>query len=235
MAPSVYSGLRAGLARWLRVPWDPPTLPVRQGERLVSFRPSPRFLAYLKLWFWIALLVIDGLLTTSWITILIVEPVVGAALFPVYVVVAFVPDIFVYLALQLRYDSTWYVMTDRSLRIRRGIWIIREATITHENVQNVRITQGPIQRRYGIATVIVETAGGGSMGPHGKSAGAHVGILEGLDNAHEVRDQIMARVRASRSAGLGDDRRDAVPRAAWSREHLRALREIRDLLPAASG
>ena len=46
-------------------------------------------------------------------------------------------------------------------RIRRGIWIIHETTITFENVQNVVVQQGPLQRWYGIANVLIETAGGG--------------------------------------------------------------------------
>ena len=64
----------------------------------------------------------------------------------------------VYVALHLRYDTTWYVVTDRSLRIRRGIWVIEETTITFENVQNVSITQGPLERAFGIATLVVDTA-----------------------------------------------------------------------------
>ena len=64
-------------------------------------------------------------------------------------------------AMHLRYDTTWYVLTNRSLRIRRGIWMIHETTITYENVQNVSVNQGPLQRIFGIADVLVQTAGGG--------------------------------------------------------------------------
>jgi uncharacterized membrane protein YdbT with pleckstrin-like domain len=72
------------------------------------------------------------------------------------------PDVIAYVGLHLRYDTTWYVFTDRSLRIRRGIWVIHETTITFENVQNVAVAQGPVQRYFGIADVIVQTAGGGA-------------------------------------------------------------------------
>ena len=52
------------------------------------------------------------------------------------------PDIFAYVGIHLRYDTTWYVLTDRSLRIRRGIMTIHETTISFENVQNVEVRRG---------------------------------------------------------------------------------------------
>ena len=65
----------------------------------------------------------------------------------------FLPDVFAYVGIHLRYDTTWYVLTDRSLRIRRGILTIHETTISFENVQNVEVRQGPLQRYFGIADV----------------------------------------------------------------------------------
>ncbi len=80
-----------------------------------------------------------------------------------------------------------YVLSDRTLRIRRGIWIINEVTITYENIQNVSVRQGPLQRYYGISDLVVQTAGGGGAGPHGEqNLGSHLGLLEGIDNAEDV-------------------------------------------------
>jgi hypothetical protein len=80
-------------------------------------------------------------------------------------------------------------------------------TITYENIQNVSIRQGPVQRLFGISDVLVETAGGGgAVGPHGERAmTGHEGLLEGIDTPVEIRDLIMAKWRSARSAGLGDD------------------------------
>ncbi|MBL0922270.1 MAG: PH domain-containing protein [Phycisphaerales bacterium] len=231
----VYSGVWAGLVRWLRVPPEPPTLPVRAGQPLESFRPGPGFLAYLKFWFWIALLAIDVLILFGWIVILTVDWRVAMWLLVPTLIVAILPDIVAYVAMHLRYDATWYVMTDRSLRIRTGIVSIRETTITFENVQNVKVEQGPVQRRFGIATVVVETAGGGSGGAPGKGGSTrplNQGRLEGLANAEAIRDLIMSKVRASTSAGLGDERPGAEqsrkPRPALGPAHLEALRAMRD-------
>jgi uncharacterized membrane protein YdbT with pleckstrin-like domain len=95
----------------------------------------------------------------------------------------------------------WYVITDRSLLIREGVWSVREITITFANAQNVRVTQGPLERFFGFSTVEVETAGGGTS-----EAGttSHRAQLRGLANPGEVRDVILELLRKQRTAGLGD-------------------------------
>jgi hypothetical protein len=148
------------------------------------------------------------------------------------------PDIVAYVGIHLRYDTTWYVLTDRSLRIRRGILNVHETTISFENVQNVEVRQGPLQRYFGIADVLVTTAGGG-VAQHGKghqssTLGAHVGLLQGLDDAQTVRNQILVCVERTRASGLGDDRPHALDGpgpigvAGLSAQHVAVLREIRD-------
>jgi membrane protein YdbS with pleckstrin-like domain len=229
----MYRGLWAVLVRWFNVPDHPPTLPAGPGETLESFRPAEGFLRYLKFLFWIGLSVIDVGLVLGWLVLTIALPLVGALLaLPVFVV-AVVPDIFAYIAIHLRYDSTWYVMTSRSLRIRRGIWLIHETTITFENVQNVEIKQGPVQRYFGIADVHVDTAGGGGekAGKHGSLASAgHRGLVEGVGEPERIRDLILARLRKSKKAGLGDEPAADHHASAWTDEHVAALREIRDLV-----
>jgi membrane protein YdbS with pleckstrin-like domain len=76
-------------------------------------------------------------------------------------VVIVLPDIIAYVAIHLRYDTTWYVLSSRSLRIRRGVWVIHETTLTFENIQNVSVDSGPLEQWFGIANVMVDTAGGG--------------------------------------------------------------------------
>ena len=51
--------------------------------------------------------------------------------------------------------------------------------------------------------------------------------IEGLADAPRVRDLVLARLRLTRSAGLGDEaKHDEAP--GWTPEHLAALRDIRD-------
>jgi uncharacterized membrane protein YdbT with pleckstrin-like domain len=136
-----------------------------------------------------------------------------------------------YVSIHLGFDTTWYVLTDRALRIRRGVWTIHETTITFENVQNVKITQGPFQRLFGFSDLVIETAGGGGGGPRQQlEHSSHVGLLQGVEAPTVLREQIMERVRASRSAGLGDEhdteQHPASAPTSWSPAHLEALREI---------
>lgn len=231
-----YDGLWGILTSWFRVPRRPPELPTYAGETIESFRPAKGFLKYLKFHFWILLTIFDGAILVGWIVVAIIEPWVGLILAPLALAIAVLPDIVAYLAIHLRYDTTWYVMSPRSIRIRRGIWVIRETTITFENVQNVTIDQGPLQRWFGIADVRLETAGGGSSAggeQNGQSMHAHQGTIEGIADPHRIRDLILERLHNTHLAGLGDEK-PSPPRqqnahgTGWSPQHISALRTIRD-------
>jgi membrane protein YdbS with pleckstrin-like domain len=158
MSKWFYRGLWGILTKWFCVPDEPPTLPASAGEFIRAFRPSDGFLRYLKFQFWLALVVIDVAIIAAWVVVMIALLWLGVLLAPVFLFAMIAPNIVAYLAVHLRYDTTWYVISDRSMRIRRGIWIIHDITITFENVQNVTVNQGPLQRFFRIADVIVQTA-----------------------------------------------------------------------------
>jgi len=226
----VYRGIWGALSKWFRVPTEPPSLPVDGTEQLETFRPAEGFLRYLKFKFWFFLLIADLAILAAWLALLVAFPFAALWLAPLAFAIAVLPDVIAYIAIHLRYDTTWYVFSKQSLRIRRGIWVIHETTITFENIQNVSLNSGPLERFFGIANVVVDTAGGGQPGKdaHGKQQmNYHQGLIEGIDNAGEIRNQILGRVRRSRTAGLGDE--DASS-SGWSAEHLIALGEIRNTL-----
>ena len=110
-AKRVYRGVWALLARWFKVPEAPPSLSSSAGDTIESFRPSRGFLDYLKIQFWLGLLAVDIGLIVLWIVVLVNEPTLGVVLAPVFVIAIVVPDILAYVALHLRYDTTWYVMS----------------------------------------------------------------------------------------------------------------------------
>jgi membrane protein YdbS with pleckstrin-like domain len=204
-----------------------------QGAK--SFRPAEGYLRYLKFQFWILLFIIDVALFIGWIILLANAPgwVSMVLTVPIWILII-VPDIIAYVAIHLRYDTTWYALSDRSMRIRRGIWVIHETTITYENIQNVTVNQGPLQRYFGISDVQVETAGGGSS-PHGQPSTGHQGSLEGVDCPEEVRQLILLKWKQSKSAGLGDDREHALeiqPQQFGNSRQVELLEEIRDLAAA---
>ena len=112
-----------------------------------------------------------------------------------------------YALMRLDYDQRWYVVTDRSLRLRTGIWSVREMTMSFANLQQITVTQGPLQRLLGLADVRVQSAGGGGMesGKHGAAQHSlHTGYFHAVDNAEEIRDLITKRLRQFRESGLGD-------------------------------
>jgi len=246
----VYGGVWGVLAGLFNVPRHPPELPALDGRAPERFRPSANYLALQKFIFWIWLTIIDVVIVGVWLAIAIAMPLVGALLFVPMLVVAIAPDIVAYVALHLRYDTMWYVMNERSIRIRRGIWVIQETTITFENIQNVTVTQGPLQRWFGVATVVIQTAGGGGVThpKHGGGGMTHMGLIEGVADAPRLRDLFLAKMRVSRGAGLGDDHHSAhehdhaeeargagaLSRVAeagggaggWSPAHIIALREM---------
>ena len=115
---------------------------------------------------------------------------------------------FTFLLIVLDYRYRWYVTTDRSLRIREGIWRVQERTMSFVNVQNIGIRQGPLQRLFGIADLQVQTAGGGGQesGQKHEALGdnLHVGYFRGVDNADEIRDAVLAHLRRLRAGGTPD-------------------------------
>jgi hypothetical protein len=115
---------------------------------------------------------------------------------------------FTYMLRRLDYELRWYIVTDRSLRIRTGLISLQESTMSFANLQQVEVQQNPIQRLLGLADVHVQSAGGGSGG-HDSGRGPevdslHTGIFHSVDNATEIRDLILERLRQFRQTGLGD-------------------------------
>lgn len=109
-------------------------------------------------------------------------------------------------AVRLDWELRWYIVTDRSLRIRAGLWSLQESTMSFANLQQVEVMQGPLQRLLGIADVRVQSAGGGGgeVKGHEHHDSLHTGVFHGVDNASEIRDLILDRLRHFRAAGLGD-------------------------------
>jgi uncharacterized membrane protein YdbT with pleckstrin-like domain len=110
-----------------------------------------------------------------------------------------------YFALRLAYEMRWYIVTDRSLRIRSGVWSVEELTMTFANIQQITVKQGPLQGMLGIADVQVLSAGGsGGDGPGEKGSSGHAGHFRGVENADAIRDLILERLRRYKDSGLGD-------------------------------
>lgn len=123
--------------------------------------------------------------------------------------IAFVVQLpFTLIPIILDWELRWYIVTDRSLRIREGVFKVSELTMTFANVQEVSIQQGPLDRLFGVADVRVRSAGGGAGGSshdrEQEEKSGHIGYFRGVDGAPAIRDLILERLRKQRDAGIGD-------------------------------
>jgi hypothetical protein len=109
------------------------------------------------------------------------------------------------LAVRIDYSQRWYMVTDRSLRLRWGVVRIQETTMSFANLQQVSVHQGPLQRLLKLADVEVRSAGGGSgEDEKGSDDSMHRSLFHAVENAPEIRDLILARLQRYRQAGLGE-------------------------------
>ncbi len=234
------AGLKAFLCRFFRVPPQPDPPPGDSASARI-FRAGKNYFRY-KLIVWsISHLVFLATLATV-IPIALFSAPEGSGLQTIFRILAAVLIIglpiemlLTYFLLRLDFEMRWYIVTDRSLRIREGVLSVREKTITFANIQNMTVRQGPVQRLLGLADLEVSTAGGGggadASGKKGLGEDHHTGYFRGVDNAEEIRERIEVGVRRHQGAGLGDredQKRDAGPDSAVEAAR-RLLDEIRSL------
>lgn len=124
----MYDTLKRVALHFLKVPETPPEEPGGTHESVVVFRASPRYLTYLMIPMWVTLagaslgLVIMELVAAialwqkgmAWLGVVIVG--LGILLLTFKAVVF-------YVVTRLNYEMRWYIVTDRSLRIREGVWL----------------------------------------------------------------------------------------------------------------
>ena len=84
-------------------------------------------------------------------------------------------------AIEYRYAS--YRVDANGLEIRRGVYFRAVTNVPRSRVQHTDVAQGPLQRRFGLATLIIHTAGTDSAQVH----------LAGLthDVALRIRDHLL--------------------------------------------
>jgi len=234
----MYNSFRKFCERLLRIPHDPAPPP---GDHVSTriFLAAPNYYKYLLCLLGIRaaagfLIVIVAIVIPfsvmaftftkqgkAWAALLWLIPVVIMAL-------NILSSVFLLAVLRLNFEKRWYVVTDRSLRIREGVTTVREMTVNFANIQNISISQGPLQRMLQIADLRVDTAGGGSHQGKERSENLHTAWFRGIDNANEVRELIQQRLRRLKDSGLGDLEENA-PSAKFefSEAMLAAMREVR--------
>ena len=201
----MYKTIRDAFLHLLALPKGPPE-PPPGGAVVRTFTASPKYLSYRLLALWIgvgAMFLVAGALAIGAVFEgwpLAVGAAIVAATGLVILIVGYVTN-------RIEFDLRYYILTDRSLRIREGVFLLRESTLTFANVQNLRIRKGPIQQLFGIADVLVDTAGGagGMKNAEGQAMErGHRGTIQGIEDPTEVRDLVLNLLKKYRDAGLGD-------------------------------
>jgi len=98
--------------------------------------------------------------------------------------------ILLYLALLApprRYRAWGYGMDAEELQVRRGVWVRVHTVVPLDHVQHIDVSQGPLERAFGICSLVLHTAG---------TLHSQI-VLPGLARAtaERIRDEIRGRIR----------------------------------------
>lgn len=184
----------------LKVDFTPPHLP--EGSELVrALKPSDRWLGYRYLQtmfgflnqfvgFGIAVIALMAKLK-GW----------GVALALLLCAVEFFVIGLALVTTRVDFELRHYLVGDRSLRVAQGAWKKEEVTLSYANVQNLEVTQGPLERLFGFKSLTISTAGADTT-PGAENS--HLVTLVGLENADELRALILNMLKQQKDTGLGE-------------------------------
>ncbi|UHA76153.1 PH domain-containing protein [Paenibacillus sp. 481] len=85
-----------------------------------------------------------------------------------------------------RYNRWSYAIQEQSIELHHGIWLWKRTMIPMVRVQHVDMKQGPLLRRYGLASITISTA-----------AGSHQIPALTVQTAEQVQRQVMAYAEVS--------------------------------------
>jgi membrane protein YdbS with pleckstrin-like domain len=155
-------------------------------------RLDPAFVPYERLGGWVSIAFVLGL---GPIAIGIFWLWSEASLPKVLVIVALWALLLVFLVVtnwimpEKRYERFRWILSPAGLEIRHGVIFRTITSVPRARVQHTDVAQGPIQRRFGLASLVIHTAGQ-------QDSEIHLGGIT-FDTARAIRDDLMA-------AGAGD-------------------------------
>lgn len=95
------------------------------------------------------------------------------------------------------YQTMKYKLTGHEMTWRRGVWFRNTGIVPYNRITNVDITQGPISRALGIASLRIQTAGYSAS----KAASSEISI-EGIKEFEDLREFIMGMVRGGKAVAV---------------------------------
>ena len=112
------------------------------------------------------------------------EEKIGSFVFAPPVLVIVIGALFTVLAL-IRYRHKGYALREHDIAFRTGLIWRKTTLLPFDRVQHAEVTQGPLQRAFGVSTLKFFTAGGSSVDLK----------IDGLlaDEAERLREAVLAR------------------------------------------
>lgn len=184
----------------LKLNFEPPHLP--EGSALVRhLKPSDRWLGYRYLATLFGLFYQFVVAGAGAIALVVEGKPWSLALCVVLLGIEFFVVGLALVTTRVDFELRHYLVGDRSLRVAQGAIKREEVTLSYANIQNLEVTQGPIERVFGFKTLTISTAGADSTPGQGLS---HLVTLVGLPDADALRELILNMLRAHKDSGLGD-------------------------------
>ena len=189
-------------------------LKIKIGEK---FKPAPQFKKLYNIYLILMILVFILpwylpmlLFAPIWLILIFSIPTLFILIFIVY----WIPKY---------YETMVYKLTENEIVWRRGVWFKNTGIVPYNRITNVDISQGPISRMLGIASLKIQTAG--YSAPSGKSAEIKI---EGMGQFEELRETIIGFVRGRKPVAVETYEKDADSKV------LNELVKIRKLLEKIS-
>jgi membrane protein YdbS with pleckstrin-like domain len=86
-----------------------------------------------------------------------------------------------------RFRSWGYAVAEDELHVQHGVWTRTRTVVPFGRVQHIDVAQGPIERSFGVGTLILHTAGT-------RSSAVDLPGLE-FEEAGRMRDLIRSKIR----------------------------------------
>jgi hypothetical protein len=94
------------------------------------------------------------------------------------------------------YESISYNILETELVWRRGVWFRQTGIVPYNRITNIDISQGPLARRLGLASLKIQTAG--YSAPAGTWGRMPELRIDGVERPEELKETVMAFVRGAK-------------------------------------
>lgn len=158
-----------------------------------KFTPAPQLKRLYHLY--VLLVVVIGVLPW-YIPVLVFVPLAITAVITVPLVVILG---FVMYWIPRYYKTIEYKLTDDEIVWQRGVWFKKTGIVPYNRITNVDVSQGPLARLLGIASVKIQTAG--YSAPSGTTGKAELHV-EGIEHYETLQNVIMEYVRGRKPSAV---------------------------------